>query len=258
MSSRLFTFGCSFTRYKWPTWADILGQEFNFFENWGLCGGGNLFIFNSVVECLIKNNLNKNDTVIVMWTNITREDGYTNHHWHQFGNIHSLSKRDKNFDDRGYFIRDIALIYATKNLLETNNIPYIFTSMVPITNTDQYSKIYLNNTNDAELLYKDTLDCIRPSVYESIFDFDWKSNPLSKSFFESKIDETSQIFSRSYIKDDLHPTPLEHLKYLDSILPEFFISEKIRKWATEIDRKLTSNVNFDDLWLPTNNKPERL
>jgi hypothetical protein len=24
MKSRIFTFGCSFTEYEWPTWADII------------------------------------------------------------------------------------------------------------------------------------------------------------------------------------------------------------------------------------------
>lgn len=33
--TRLFTFGCSFTKFFWPTWADILGQEFDYYENWG-------------------------------------------------------------------------------------------------------------------------------------------------------------------------------------------------------------------------------
>ena len=36
--SRLFTFGCSFTNYAWPTWADFLGLEFEHFENWGVSG----------------------------------------------------------------------------------------------------------------------------------------------------------------------------------------------------------------------------
>ena len=36
--TRLFTFGCSFTQYWWPTWADILGYQHDFYENWGRCG----------------------------------------------------------------------------------------------------------------------------------------------------------------------------------------------------------------------------
>ena len=30
---RLFAFGCSLTRYHWPTWADILGQSYYEFQN---------------------------------------------------------------------------------------------------------------------------------------------------------------------------------------------------------------------------------
>ena len=76
MVRRLYTFGCSFTQYFWPTWADILGQEFDYYENWGKLGGGNQFIFNSIIECSLRNKLTPNDTVAIMWTNVTREDRY--------------------------------------------------------------------------------------------------------------------------------------------------------------------------------------
>jgi len=42
--SRLFTFGCSYTNYRWSTWADCLAPEFDYFENWGQSGGGNHYI----------------------------------------------------------------------------------------------------------------------------------------------------------------------------------------------------------------------
>jgi len=34
---RLFTFGCSFTHFDWPTWANLLGldNEYDLCENWG-------------------------------------------------------------------------------------------------------------------------------------------------------------------------------------------------------------------------------
>jgi len=35
---RLFAFGCSFTQYKWPTWADILGKSFDLSYNLGKSG----------------------------------------------------------------------------------------------------------------------------------------------------------------------------------------------------------------------------
>ena len=47
-NQRLFTFGCSLTRYHYPTWANIGGKNFTEFQNWGAPGGGNNFILNSV------------------------------------------------------------------------------------------------------------------------------------------------------------------------------------------------------------------
>ena len=38
MYNRLFTFGCSYTRYNWPTWADIIADDLQIpFQNWGVC-----------------------------------------------------------------------------------------------------------------------------------------------------------------------------------------------------------------------------
>ena len=57
--SRLFVFGCSFTMYEWPTYADFLGYEFDQFENWGFPGLGNRAIAERVAECHIKNNFTR-------------------------------------------------------------------------------------------------------------------------------------------------------------------------------------------------------
>ena len=62
----LYTFGCSMTSYSWPTWADILGKEFDYYENWGRGSAGNLYIFESVIECLTKNKITSNDTIITV------------------------------------------------------------------------------------------------------------------------------------------------------------------------------------------------
>ena len=41
---RLFTFGCSFTDYRWATWANILAYELDCeFHNFGKSGAGNQF-----------------------------------------------------------------------------------------------------------------------------------------------------------------------------------------------------------------------
>ena len=69
---RLFTFGCSFTSYLWPTWADILGLEFTSANNWGHSGLGNRAIAERVAEAHAHFNFTKDDVIIVQWTKIGR------------------------------------------------------------------------------------------------------------------------------------------------------------------------------------------
>ena len=74
MQSRLFTFGCSFTRYFYPTWADFIGIGFKHYENWGRAGAGNFYITSQVYECHQVNKLQKEDTVLIMMSSIDRFD----------------------------------------------------------------------------------------------------------------------------------------------------------------------------------------
>jgi hypothetical protein len=184
--SRLFTFGCSFTRYHWPTWADILGKNFNTYQNWGQSGGGNQYISHSVVECDLKNNLTKDDTVIIMWTNVAREDRYLNGAWLNYGNIYNSQSKNtyvkdlvKYADIRGYYIRDLALMHLTQRLLENTGCRYIFLSMVDIANVGQFEFTDCNDKIlDLITYYKPLLDQIRPSVHRTVFNNDWSSRPL--------------------------------------------------------------------------------
>ena len=84
---RLFAFGCSFTNYRWSTWADCLAPEFDEFQNWGQSGAGNHYIFNSVMEADQRQSFAAGDTVVVCWTSFTRDDRYVDGLWHTLGNI---------------------------------------------------------------------------------------------------------------------------------------------------------------------------
>lgn len=292
MKSRLFTFGCSFTQYHWPTWADILGKEFDEFQNWGLNGSGNYCIFNSLNECMLRNNITEHDTVIIMWTNIMREDRYINNKWITLGNIHTQKSSGFNkaiikylLDERGYLLRDLSFIHSAKNLLENIGTKHIFLSMVPINNIDQYS-ISLTNNDDIIKLYKDTIDSIRPSVYETIFNFNWHSKPfppvnlithnelcqeiytslagsdwpslkdfINKNFqgiTQNIITEISTVISdiSNKLRIDLHPTPAEHLQYIETIMPEFTINTSTKKWTASLDNLVRFEQSLENSWQP--------
>jgi hypothetical protein len=97
MKRRLFTFGCSFTNFKWQTWADIVGTQFEEFQNWGKTGAGNFFISSSVYECHAINKITKDDVVLIMFSSIDRFDFINQNSYFEtngsiYGDSHSLSR----------------------------------------------------------------------------------------------------------------------------------------------------------------------
>jgi hypothetical protein len=94
---RLFTFGCSFTSYLWPTWADIINFDLdNQFYNWGVRGIGNVAILYKMLECDLKYKFNSDDIILVTWSSWNREDRlYPNGEWMIGGNIFN----NKDYDD---------------------------------------------------------------------------------------------------------------------------------------------------------------
>lgn len=232
---RLFTFGCSFTQYwRWPTWADILGRQSPQFENWGLCGAGNCYMFYSLMECHQRHGLGADDSVFIMWTNTSREDRYVQDRWLQGGNVYWLANNPlgesyiRQFAcERGYLIRDLAVISATQKLLESWGCIYRFFSMVPLTRSNHDSDLgdnpALATTSDQDVrnLYHDVLNRIEPSVYDVVFGGDWLGRP--------GIPDHNDAHRR-----DFHPTPLEHIEYLDAVMPGH-VTDDTREWIRGAD-----------------------
>lgn len=147
---RLFTFGCSYTKYFWPTWADFLGLEFDHSENWGHPGIGNRGIAERIAECDARNRFTKDDVVIVQWSSYLRHDWYHVHDqpkgrnpgWKTFGSIFSAYNEDV-FDDRwlqmfffesAYVMHTLNNIRLTQRLLEASGCTWYMTSIGDIRN----------------------------------------------------------------------------------------------------------------------------
>lgn len=95
---RCFTFGCSFTEWNWPTWADIIAYQTNMpVYNGGLMGLGNVGILHRIVEYDLKYHFNSDDLILVMWTTWSREDRYLNGEWQAHGSVFNNHLYDKNF-----------------------------------------------------------------------------------------------------------------------------------------------------------------
>lgn len=247
---RLFTFGCSFTKYIWPTWADIIGQDIEFYENWGRQGAGNHYIFNSIMECDQRYNFDKNDLILIMWSNTEREDRYLDHDWlcASIGNKEKIYGRGwvKKFgvDRRGYLIRDLAYIKSIQNFLISKNLDWINFTMYSVCSIDENKIIKDGYTYEKDLamfverylqLNRDLCDG-KPIKESYVCDQDVLE--LYSDVYDNLEYSILDVVRNGYAFcnrlanfNDEHCTPLEHLNYLDKLYPNNTLSKKARNFA---------------------------
>jgi hypothetical protein len=146
---RLFTFGCSFTHYNWPTWADLYGLEFGSLHyNWGYAGLGNRAIAERLAECHARMNITADDTVIIQWTSPLRHDYLRTDvmrteptHWRTHGSVFSKEnakvfdyKWIKQFwDEKAYLIHTLNNIVLAMQMLKGTGCKWMMTSMNDLT-----------------------------------------------------------------------------------------------------------------------------
>lgn len=84
---RLVVFGCSFTDYSWPTWADIIADDLGCdYENWAVGGGGNQLIARRALYRWCR-GFDPQDLVMIQWTSISREDRWHDGRWIAEGSV---------------------------------------------------------------------------------------------------------------------------------------------------------------------------
>lgn len=220
-NSRLFTFGCSFTSYHWPTWADILAPKFLEFENWGKGGSSNQHIFRAVIEADRRRKFTAGDTVIIMWSSHLRYDEYKQGKWFHYNDL-------KHFDNRGHAIRDLACMSAVRDLLKNKNVSYYFLSM-----NNWPSEV----DQDIFSLYEDLINEIKPGFYEVIARGDWDNIPHpSVTFFKKNPKKLNE-----YVKSvSLLKAEREWDNYKGASWPETFESFKNSK--SSFDDKIYDEV----------------
>ena len=240
---RFFTFGCSFTSYDWPTWADVLASEMPNaeFYNFGHCGGGNSMISNRIVESNCRYKFTDSDLIIPMWTTFCREDRFVNGHWMSTGNMYSQNEYGEEFmrkfcDPIGYLIRDLAIITITSNYLRylpsdsfmLNSVPY---SYQIISNGAPYPTL----ENILEV-YKDTISLTPPSLVILELGGQFKHG------HEYTRAHTGELYC------DYHPHTLNYYNYLKKIgLP---LTDKSLEYA-EHSMKLLKSTNTEEQLLST-------
>ena len=223
---RLFTFGCSFTRWLWTGWPEILANHLDVPHwNFGAGGGGNQFMFTRLSQARQAYNIGPDDLVVICWTHFSREDRWCEKisDWELVGNIyHSNGVWDERWIKRWansthYALRDLSMINMTRTCLDSWGCQYHMMSMCDLlTNIDENYGHHIPEPERQTLvdLYQSDMEHILPSYYTVLW-----NNDLGHNKFRVERKEIHPMFG------DGHPSPYEHLKYLAHHWPELQTSQ---------------------------------
>lgn len=232
---RLITFGCSFTGYTWPSWPEILAYELNVpLYNFGLVGAGNMYICNAISQFDRYTGFDENDLVIISWTTYFRNDQYIpeKNKWEFNGNIANSNLPEyvkEYYSLSNCILQQLPYMYMTTNHLKTkcNLLQISMQDMkyFPI-NFERHiiKKIYT--------LYKSYLNEIMPS-----FQYVLWNNDTAKKVNDGKIK-----FGANFC--ETHPTPKEHLTYLEHTLQKQF-QPYVHNHIDYVEREIKSILKSD-------------
>jgi hypothetical protein len=247
------TFGCSFTKYHWPTWADIILKQANIEEgiegdNWGMPGVGNLFIAIQVQHAIATGLLKAGDHAFIAWSTLSREDRLVDGKWLTPGNIFNQSTYpqdwvEKYADMEFYALRDCSLINATRAALDGLGIKQTQFSMAwkePYGTHDTTTLKILRKVDEISDIYKCKFDC----------------KPILKLIPYPPPVTVQVNWSRPYnptdVYTDTHHHPASMLHYVKQELTTLGIP-----WLTQIRPEVESWVHEWDNRVKTSPQPLR-
>lgn len=137
---RIITFGCSWTKFLWPTWPNIISDilEVPLF-NQGTAGIGNVAILHKMLVWKTQCGFNDTDLVLVNWSNFHREDRIKNGDWRSGGNV-ATSRFYNNKFVRNYWDEENDFVKNAGAMIMANEI----------FNIDYQSRIPSKNNYDSE------------------------------------------------------------------------------------------------------------
>ena len=227
---RLFTFGCSFTYFYWPTHADLLGEQYDVLHNWGLSGLGNRAICERLSECVMHNQFIADDVIIVQWTDFHRYDWHNPNsfgefcNWRTGGNIWSkpveIEWIKDTWDEFSYTLHSMNFIHLGNQLTKHLPCKVYHTSMIdykPILTNTPFEK-YLS-VIDSNWLMDFTTFCQQHN-YEGV--------EHRQTYFDEIVkDKVPKTFV------DRHPTSDLYIKWLEEVMQVKIdnpLADRVRKY----------------------------
>lgn len=216
---QIITYGCSYTNYIYPTYADILALDYAV-NNKAFPGSGNERILYSIMSDYHSKALLDYDCIIVQWSHENRFNYLNNKNvWLGNGSIfnndnkHILNKIEKWYNIDYELQKTIDLTVCIKFLLSSLNKKLYFMTMSDLANLAKNKKINLDfiNINNLQERYK--------GGYE-FDDVTWK-------------------------RDD-HPTLLEHLEIAQNVATffEMDLSKNTKRRVKQLHNQIINQRVF--------------
>lgn len=234
--NRLFTFGCSHTQYRWPTWADIIGLNYSEFYNFGQPGSGIFFMLYQFVFANEHFEFNKNDTLLFMLSNEARIDIIKKENWLREGlAFNSIDVFGEKFFEHYSEIHAVESsyvnVYFLKEMLDKIGCKYeLFYAFEPF---------FKNKSN---LFDTTTID-----IWNKTFNLTNK-NIKSLTEFAKSINDNSYYLINSETNEgytDGHFKISTHLNYVKTYLSKYYNEkndEVVKKWEME---KINNELDYE-------------
>jgi len=271
---RFFVIGCSFTNWHWPTWANIIAEQYPHMEfyNFGFPGMGNEYIQILLNQITHSEKLNSRDLVGIMWSTFHRNVCYRsadvkqqvsnsnidyfdpdrpgNENWSPTGDMIHVQTLERDgyvdaWDDRGFVIRDCAIIDNTTTVLEhANYAAFQMMSVLPEHQTLYDASILATKKSDVYDFYSHLPSKMISSDRDIVNTLGWT------------VDHVTVTWEKPWTKAgagdmelDRHPSALDWCKYLSA--SKFHIEQHTEDRCREADNTVQNTTHsnlFADDW----------
>jgi len=250
--TRLFVIGCSFTKWLWPTWADIIAKEHPHlvYYNFGTCGCGNDYIFTMLSQITKEYNIGESDIVLIMWSSFNRVSYYNTYDnserlqeaiinddarktdkkdirystwsWNSAPDLVGAQALENPYTncDRGFLLRDLAIIDTVATVMEQS----------------AYTGAYMLSVAPDE---QDIFDTTTPKTYnEDVLEFykEVEKKQLGNRSLYNYLDykQNNIVWEDPGPKVDYHPYSIQYYAFLRNLgIP---LSKRVKEYCIFCDK----------------------
>jgi len=207
----LYTFGCSFTQYHWPTWANIVAYDLKMkHKNYGQVGMGNFGIANRILEVNERIGVDADDMLMVLWSSWDREDRLKQKQWRGEGSVFSNDEiygtkwLRRFYDDSDKVMKNVFWIHSV-NKLYGNKLNWQGSGFDYYRNDTFFEETPAGLNQDAQDLIK-TYGHLMPEVYH------WLNAENRNSFYHMADSHPDVEKHLQLVKDVVYPSLGKTLK----------------------------------------------